>query len=105
MCELKVGRMSNSSQDVVWVPVPTNCRMVGEFEVGHRVPHITIMDGDRDVHLLLERDMLDRVMRLCQQMLAVPENNDPTVPPIILESTHRDGIQEIPRLTLAHEAG
>ncbi len=79
--------MSNLSEDTVWVPIPNNCRIVGEFEIGHTVPHITIFEGDRDVHLLLEREVLDRVIQLSQQMLAVPEKRDPTLPRIILEST------------------
>jgi hypothetical protein len=93
-------------EDAVWVlPIPNDCRLVGEFEVGHTVPHITISDGDRDVRLLLQREVLDRLVRLSQQMLAVPENSDKSLPPIILESTRGNGVQELPRLALAHDAG
>jgi hypothetical protein len=94
---MKGGHMSNPFENAVWVlPIPNDCRMIGEFEVGHTVPHITISDGDRDVRLLLQRDVLDRLVRLSQQMLAVPENNDTTVPPVILESTLRGGIRVVP---------
>jgi hypothetical protein len=100
----KLGHMSNSFEDVWVLSIPNNCRMIGEFEVGHTVPHITISDGDRDIRLLLEREVLDRLVRLSQQMLAVPENRDRTMPPVILESTSRNGVQEVRRLARAHEA-
>jgi hypothetical protein len=87
--------MSNLPEDIVCVPITADCRMVGESEIGSTVPRITISNGGHDIHLLLEREALDRVMRLSQRMLAVPESCD-TLSPIVLESTRRDGIQEMP---------
>lgn len=89
--------LSDSPEAALWLTVPDNCWMRGEFEVGHHVlPDIHILLGsDRhDKHLLFEREALERFVTLAQRMLAVPV--DPGTPGswTLLDSTYGHEISE-----------
>lgn len=56
--------LSNPPEVALWLSVPDNCRMRGDFEVGdHEAP---------DTHLVFERDALEQFIELAQRMLAEP---------------------------------
>jgi hypothetical protein len=69
--------LSNPPQISLWLSVPDDCRMRGDVEPGdHDAPdvHVTLggVGGD-DMHLLFERQALERFVALAQRMLAVPD--------------------------------
>ena len=91
--------MSNPPQVALWLSVPGNCRMRGDFEVGvneaHDIHVILGSNGD-DTHLLFEREALERFVELAQRMLAVPRPRIRTAPPpTVLESSYGRGVQEV----------
>lgn len=90
---------SNPPQVAVWLSVPSDCWMRGDFEVGNaEIPDIHVIlgsDGD-DTHLLFEREALERFVVLAQRMLAVPNSGVSRIPPsTVLESHYGCGIREI----------
>ena len=88
--------LSNPPQIALWLSVPDNCRMRGDFEVGdNEAPDIHIMLGSigDDTHLLFEREALERFIELAQRMLAI---GHPHVPlRTVLESTYGYDIREV----------
>jgi hypothetical protein len=92
----------NTTLDVSRITISKESRITGEFEVGHMVPHLTIKDDEREIHLIVERELLERIVKLAQHLLAVPETGDPTRPQLVYESTCDDGVHERTRLALVH---
>lgn len=91
---------SSRPEAALWLSVPDNCRMRGEFEVGDRtLPDVHILLGSNgdDKHLLFEREALVRFVALAQRMLAIPVSPDSRIPRTLLESRHGHEIKTLSR--------
>lgn len=89
--------LSNPPEAALWLRIPDNCRMRGEFEVGdHALPDIHVLLGNNgdDKHLLFEREALERFVALAERLLAVTVNPDSRVPRTLLESSYGYDIRE-----------
>lgn len=63
--------MNNPPQVSVWLDVPDDCRMQGEF-TGDRDIQIQFGGLHDGAHLLFEREALERFVTLATDLLAVP---------------------------------
>jgi hypothetical protein len=84
-------------QVALWLTVPADCRMVGEFEVGDDAPDIKVILGSShdDVNLLFAREALERFVELAQRMLEIPLQADSrAVPPTVLVAHYGYDIRE-----------
>jgi hypothetical protein len=68
--------MSNPPQVSVWLDVPDDCRMQGEF-TGDRDIHIIFGQfGSGQQNVLFEREALERFVTLANELLAMPLPDD-----------------------------
>lgn len=67
--------MNNPPQVSVWLDVPGDCRIQGEF-TGDRDIHITFGEFGSQQYLLFEREALQRFAKLANDLLAVPLPED-----------------------------
>jgi hypothetical protein len=67
--------MTNSSPGSFVLAIPSDCQLFGGFECGNRASHIQFnFDGDQDdIHLLLDRPVLENLGQVVQRLLATPE--------------------------------
>jgi hypothetical protein len=68
--------MNNPPQVSVWLSVPDDCWMQGEF-TGDRDIHLTFGEFGQQQNLLFERAALERLVRLASELLAVALPDDP----------------------------
>ena len=91
--------MSDRPEAALWLTIPDDCWMRGEFEVSdHTLPDIHILLGSNwdDKHLQFGREALERFVALAQRMLAIPVTSSGPAPLTHLESVHGEEIRERP---------
>lgn len=67
---------TNRPEASVWLDIPDDCRMTGEF-TGDYDLHIVFGDLKDGVEMLFERPALERFVKLANELLAVPVPDDP----------------------------
>lgn len=67
--------MPDPPQASVWLDVPEDCRMRGEF-TGDRDIHVMFGNPDDGVNVLFERPALERFVEMANELLAVPLPDD-----------------------------
>ncbi|MFC4856859.1 hypothetical protein [Actinophytocola glycyrrhizae] len=60
----------------VWLDIPEDCRMSGEFTGDHDL-HIVFGDVKDGVEMLFERPALERFVKLATELLTLPIPVDP----------------------------
>ena len=91
--------MSDRPEAALWLTIPDDCWMRGEFEVGDQAfPDVHILLGSDwdDKRLQFGREALERFVALAQRMLAIPVAPNAPHPLTRLESVHGDEIRERP---------
>lgn len=91
--------MSSPPEVALWLTVPKDCLMRGEFEAGDlELPNIQFILGSTrdDQNLLFEREALERFVGLAQRMLAIPVSPHEPIPRLALESSSGLEIQQHP---------
>lgn len=66
----------NPPEKSVWLDIPEDCRMSGEF-TGDRDIHLTFGNPSDGVDVLFERLALERFVQLANELLALPIPDDP----------------------------
>ena len=61
----------NKPEAAVWLDIPEDCRISGEFTADHEV-HIVFGDRKDGVEMLFERPALERFVQLATELLAQP---------------------------------
>ena len=67
--------MNSPPQVSVWLDVPEDCRMQGEF-TGDRDIQIRFGEPSDGAHILFEREALEQFVKLANELLAVPLPDD-----------------------------
>jgi len=67
--------VNNSPQVSVWLDVPDNCRIQGEFPGARDIP-ITFGEFGSTQNLLFEREALERFVKMASNLLAAPLPED-----------------------------
>lgn len=83
----------------LWLTVPDDCRMRGEFEArDQELPNIHIILGSNrdDQNLLFEREALMRFVELAERLLAIPVSSEGPIPRRALISRSGCEIREEP---------
>ena len=66
----------NAPEKVVWLDIPGDCRIRGEFTGDYDI-HIAFGDPKDGVDVLFERPALERFTQLAGELLALPIPDDP----------------------------
>ncbi|GAB3432797.1 hypothetical protein [Actinophytocola sediminis] len=66
----------NAPEKSVWLDIPDNCRMRGEFTGDHDI-HLMFGNPDDGTNMLFERVALERFVQLANELLALPIPDDP----------------------------
>lgn len=70
-----LGVTTNKPEAAVWLDIPADCRMTGEF-TGDFDLHVVFGDIKDGVEVMFERPALERFVTLANELLAVPLPDD-----------------------------
>jgi hypothetical protein len=97
--------LGNPPEVALWLRVPDDCRLRGDFEVGNNGKfdvHVALGGNGDDTNLLFERATLVRFVALAQRMLAIPDPHNWTITTrAVLESSPGYEIREVPTIAIA----